>query len=147
MLDGSQKSIQSLSRQSSSRHIRNGDGKHQRNFSSCLLHGKLCRTDSRLCIQCIKNSFNQNGIYPSFQQGLHLFYICRFKYIEGQGTKSRIIDIRTHRTGLIGRPYGTRYKTRLLRGASCIFIRNLPRQTCCRQIDFPTIRLHMIISH
>ena len=147
MLYRSQKRIKRLSRQRASSNIRNRNRKHQRNFSSQILHSCFCGQNSSFRIQCIENCFYQNSIYSPFKQSLHLFTVSFRKFIECQCTKSGIIYIRTHRASFVGRSYRTSNKAWLFGSSRCIFISNFTGQTSCRKIYLTAISLHMIICH
>ena len=147
MLNGCQEGFQCLTGQGASTGIGNGNGQHQRNFPTRLLHGLASRIDSRLGIQCIEDGFNQNCIYPAFEQSIHLLLVSLNQFIERNGTESRVIHIRTHRTGLVGRPNGTCYKSGFIGVLACIFIGQFAGQLSSSQVYFPAIGFYPIIGH
>ena len=147
MLDRSQESIQCLTRQGASTCIGHRNGKHQRDFPTHLFHGFHSCIDSSLGIERIEDGFYQDGIHASFNQSFHLFLISQSQLIEGDGTKCRIVHIRTHGASLVGRPYRTCHKTRLIGIHASIFIGQLTSQLGSSQVDFATIVFHMIVGH
>ena len=147
MFHRSQKGIQGLSRQGTSGNVRHGNRQHQRYLTSGFFHRQFSCPNSRLGIQCVKNSLNQQRIHSPFQQGFHLLTISCLQFIESQRAKSRVVYVRTHGASLVGRPHGTRHEARLFRIQCCKLIGHPACQTCCRKIDFPTISLHMIVGH
>ena len=147
MLNRCQECFQRLTGQGTATGIGNSNGQHQRYFSTSLLHSFARRIDSRLGIQRIENGFNQNSIHPTFEQSIHLLLIGLNQFIERYGTISRVVYIRTHRTGFVGRANGTCYKTRFFRILACILIGQFAGQLSGGQVYFATIVFHPIIGH
>ena len=145
MLNRGKKSLQSLSRQSTSSCIGYGNGQHNRNLNACSLHRLFRSKDSCFGIQCIEYGFYQQSIHSTFQQSFHLFPIGIGKFIVSQRTHSRIIHIGTHGASLIGRSDRAGYKTWFIRCRK--FISYFTCQFNGSQIHLTYIFLHMIIGH
>ena len=71
-----------------------------------------------------------------FKHSFHLLLVSCRQFIISQGTISRVVHIRTHRAGLIGRSNGTGYKTRFIRILCSIFISQFTRQFYSCKISY-----------
>ena len=87
MLHGGEKSIQSLSRQSTPSNIRNSHREHQGYMNSYSFHRLPGGKNSSLGIQRIKNGFYQQSIHTTFEQCFHLLTVGIGQFIVAQGTK------------------------------------------------------------
>ena len=93
MLHGGEKSIQSLSRQSTPSNIRNSHREHQGYMNSYSFHRLPGGKNSSLGIQRIKNGFYQQSIHTTFEQCFHLLTVGIGQFIVAQGTIEQVLFV------------------------------------------------------
>ena len=147
MLHRSKESFQSLSGQCTSTDIGYRHRQHNRDFYSCHLHSLSGCKDGSFRIQRIKYGFDKNGIHPTFQHGFHLLLVRGSQFVIRQGTKRRIVHIRAHRTGFIGRSYGAGHKTWFIWILGCILVSKVTSQFYGCKIHLTYVFFYVIISH
>ena len=109
-----------------------------------MLHSRHSGVDGTLRVQRVKDSLDEQGIYPTLDEGVHLLYVGTEELVVGQVAKCRIADVGRHRASLVRRSYGAGYKAWLLLSGK--LVGGLPRQPRPLQGHLPGEALYMVVG-
>ena len=116
---------------------------HDWHTAATLRHSLLGRIKGSFGIERIKNSLQEQHIYPALHERTHLLGIGRDKRIEVEVAESRVIDTGRHGTGLSGRSYRPCHKTGLPGGR--IVVGCTTRYLGCRTVYLPDMTFQPIL--
>ena len=77
-------------------------------------HGGHSGIDGTLRVQRVEDGLNEQGVYPTLNQRVHLLDVGLKQLAVGQVTTGGVADIGRHRAGLVGRSYRACHKSRLV---------------------------------
>ena len=105
------------------------------------------REQCRLCIQRVKDRFDEQNIGAAVEEAPRRFGIRGDKFLICNITRRRIIDFRRQRRGTVGRPKNACHVTRARGIAHLERVGNLSGKPSPFDVQFVGDRLHSVVGH
>ena len=145
-------SFQCLTAERSPGGICDGSADHQGKLLKVMVSEEfLGRVNGCLCIQGIKNGFDQQKVNTTFHQGFHLFVIGLCHLIKTDAPETRVVYIRRKGQGLVHGAYGASHKGSAsilgFRVVCPVFVDSISGTLGGCQVDFIRQLAHVVISH
>ena len=134
-----------LARESAPRLVGDGARDHDGQAPAQLGEDILHRKDGRLGVEGVEDGLDEDDVSAALDETAGRLAVVFRQFVEGDGAKAGIVDVRGDGEGLAGGAQHPRHEAWLLGRAE--LVRRLPRQSRRRHVDLIHQVFHAIVGH